>query len=133
MSVNSTSSTDVFESSKAFSIKQTKEEYLLKHTKVISKKQLFLSRKIRIIIFLLFIILSVIVDIDNGIIASSSQTIKEDLNIKDSQFGIFVSIPFTGRILGLIIFMGLISLDHRKLLIVITILFQGLFFFSCTE
>ncbi len=130
MSVNSTLSTDVFESSKAFSIKQTKEEYLLKHTKIISKKQLFLSRKIRIIIFLLFIILSVIVDIDNGIIASSSQKIKEDLNIKDSQFGLFVSIPFTGRILGLIIFMGLISLNHRKLFIVITILFQGLFFLS---
>jgi len=130
MSVNSTSSTDVFESSKAFSIKQTKEEYLLKHTKIIPKKQLFLSRKIRITIFLLFIILSVIVDIDNGIIASSSQKIKEDLNIKNSQFGLFVSIPFTGRIIGLLIFMGLISLNHRKLFIIITILFQSLFFFS---
>ena len=130
MSVSSTSSTDVFETSKAFSTKQSKEEYLIKHTTIITKNQLFLSRGIRIIIFLLFISLSIIVDVDNGVIASSSQSIKQDLNISDGQFGLFVSIPFTGRILGLLIFIGIISSNHRKLIMSLTVFLHGITFYS---
>ena len=130
MSVSSTSSTDVFETSKVFSTKQSKEEYLIKHTTIITKNQLFLSRGIRIIIFLLFISLSIIVDVDNGVIASSSQSIKQDLNISDGQFGLFVSIPFTGRILGLLIFIGIISSNHRKLIMSLTVFLHGITFYS---
>ena len=39
MSVSSTSSTDVFETSKVFSTKQSKEEYLIMHTTIITKNQ----------------------------------------------------------------------------------------------
>ena len=78
---------------------------------------------------MLFIILSIVVDVDNGLIASSSQIIKRDLKINDSQFGLFASVPFIGRIIGLFIFMGLISSNHRKLCLVLTMVLHGSFFY----
>ena len=114
--------------SRTFSSEISKQEYFLKHTAIIPKQQIDLSRFMRIFIFLLFIILSILVDVDNGVIASSSQIIKKDLKLNDSQFGLFASVPFIGRIIGLIIFMGIISSNHRKLCLVLTMVLHGLFF-----
>ena len=105
-------------------IKSESTESLL----LVSQNHFFLSRKVRVFIFITFLFLSIIVDIDNGIISSSSLKIKKDLCLSDSNYGLFASIPFTGRIFGLIIFMSLISQNHRQLILVITIIFKELLF-----
>ena len=90
MSISSSGSVKYVKTiSRTFSSDISKQEYFLKHTTIIPKQQIDLSRFMRIFIFLLFIILSILVDVDNGVIASSSQKIKKDLQLNDSQFGLF--------------------------------------------
>lgn len=96
---------------------------------LIPKTKFSLSRKTRLIIFITFIILSIAVDIDNGVVSASSLLIKNELNLTDSHYGLFASIPFTGRIVGLLLFMSLISSNHRQFLLISTVLLQGGSFF----
>ena len=84
-----------------------------------------LSRKVRIFIFCLFLILSIVVDLDGGIFSSSVDKIKETLEINDQKYGTFVSISFFGRIVGLVIFMTLINFKHRKFTLITTITLHG--------
>ena len=84
-----------------------------------------LSRKIRIFIFSLFLILSVVVDLESGIFNSSVDQLKKDLDMNNAQYGLFVSISFTGRIIGLVIFMVLLNFKHRKFTLIATIFLHG--------
>ena len=84
-----------------------------------------LSRKMRIYIFALFLILSVTVDLESGIFNSSVDYLQQDLNMNNAEYGLFVSISFTGRIIGLVIFMFLINFKHRKYILIITIFLHG--------
>ena len=84
-----------------------------------------LSRKVRIFIFSLFLILSVVVDLENGIFSSSVDYLQEDLNMNNAEYGMFVSIPFTGRIIGLVIFMILLNFKHRKYTLLASIFLHG--------
>ena len=86
---------------------------------------IFLSRKMRIYIFALFLILSVAVDLEYGIFNSSVDYLQEDLNMTNAEYGLFLSISYTGRIIGLIIFMFLLNLKHRKYTLIITIILNG--------
>jgi len=89
------------------------------------EKYIFLSRKMRIYIFSLFLILSVAVDLEYGIFNSSVDYLQQDLNMSNAEYGLFVSISFTGRIIGLVIFMFLLNLKHRKYTLIATIFFNG--------
>ena len=80
-----------------------------------------LSRKIRIFIFILFLVLSVVVDLDNGIFNSSVNYLQKDLDMNQTDYGIFVSVSFIGRIIGLVIFMIIINFKHRKFTLILTI------------
>ena len=84
-----------------------------------------LSRKMRIYIFCLFLILSVIVDLESGIFNSSIDYLQKDLNMNNTEYGLFVSISFTGRIIGLVIFMFVLNFKHRKYILVLTIFLHG--------
>ena len=84
-----------------------------------------LSRKIRIYIFCLFLILSMVVDLESGIFNSSIDYLQEDLKMNSAEYGLFISITFTGRIIGLIIFMFLINFKHRKFILITTIFLHG--------
>ena len=85
----------------------------------------YLSRKMRIYIFSLFLILSVVVDLESGIFNSSVDFLQADLNMNNAEHGLFVSISFTGRIIGLVIFMFLLNFKHRKYTLIITIFLHG--------
>ena len=89
------------------------------------EKYTFLSRKMRIYIFCLFLILSVAVDLEYGIFNSSVDYLQEDLNMSNAEYGLFISISFTGRIIGLVIFMFLLNLKHRKYTLIVTIFLNG--------
>ena len=89
------------------------------------EKYTFLSRKMRIYIFCLFLILSVAVDLEYGIFNSSVDYLQEDLNMSNAEYGLFISISFTGRIIGLVIFMFLLNFKHRKYTLIVTIFLNG--------
>ena len=91
----------------------------------IQEQYIFLSRKMRIYIFILFLILSVAVDLEYGIFNSSVDFVQKDLNMNNSEYGLFVSISFTGRIVGLIIFMFLLNFKHRKFTLILSIFLNG--------
>ena len=91
----------------------------------IQEQYIFLSRKMRIYIFILFLILSVAVDLEYGIFNSSVDFVQKDLNMNNSEYGLFVSVSFTGRIIGLIIFMFLLNFKHRKFTLILSIFLNG--------
>ena len=88
-----------------------------------------LSRIMRLIIFVTFVSLSIVMSGDNGVLSSSSKMIKKDLGLSDSEYGLFGSIPSTGRIIGSLVFMGLLATDNRKLLTVCCLAVNGTMFF----
>ena len=88
-----------------------------------------LSRLMCLIIFVTFVALSIVMSGDNGVLSSSSKMIKKDLGLSDSEYGLFGSIPSTGRIIGSLVFMGLLATDNRKLLTVCCLAINASMFF----
>ena len=105
----------------------------LQNENLIHKTKFFvgiqLSRVTRFLIFLSFILLSVVMSADNGVLSSSKKMIVKDLNLSDSEYGTFGSIPSIGRIIGSLIFMKLLLIENRKYLTCICIIINGGMFF----
>lgn len=90
-----------------------------------------LSRVIRFIIFMVLVILSIVMSGDNGIVSSCSEEIKRDLNLNDKEYGLFGSLPGTGRIFGSVIFMFILSIfDNRKYITLVALCINGSLFYS---
>ena len=108
-------------------IEKAKDDEPLDNEELQENKSVILSRKIRIFIFCLFLILSVVADLDNGIFSASIKAFQKDLGLENdlAKYGLFVSISFIGRIVGLVIFMGVINFKHRKFTLVLTIFLHG--------
>ena len=106
---------------------EKKSEPLVDQKDEVEKVQL--SRVLRFIIFLTFVCLSIVMSGDNGVLSSSKKMVAKDLNLSDSEYGIFGSIPSTGRIFGSLIFMRLLATDNRKLLTCCCIAINGGMFF----
>ena len=107
---------------------KTKKE---KNNKLKPKKvKVYLSRYIRMILFLLLLIFNVIIDLDSGIIVSSYKSFTQDLNMNDIKFGSLSSISNIGEIISLLFYMNIINKNHRKLILVVTSFFHGLSFFG---
>jgi MFS family permease len=95
-----------------------------------NKNVVYLSRYIRMLLFFLLLIFSIIIDLDSGIIVSSYKTFTEDLNMSDMQFGTLSSITTVGQIIGLLFYMSIINKNHRKFILVSTSLFHGIGLFG---
>ena len=93
------------------------------------KTKIYLSRYVRMLLFFLLIIFSVIIDLDAGIIVSSYKAFTQDLHMSDFQFGSLNSITTIGKILALLFYMLIINKNHRKFIVVTTSMFQGIGFF----
>ena len=107
---------------------KTKKE---KNNKLKPKKvKVYLSRYIRMILFLLLLIFNVIIDLDSGIIVSSYKSFTQDLNMNDIKFGSLSSISNIGEIISILFYMNIINKNHRKLILVVTSFFHGLSFFG---
>ncbi len=70
-----------------------------------NKNVVYLSRYVRMILFFLLLIFSVIIDLDSGIIVSSYKSFTKDLGISDMQYGTLSSITTVGEIIGLLFYM----------------------------
>ena len=95
-----------------------------------NKNIVYLSRYVRMILFLLLLIFSVIIDLDSGIIVSSYKSFTQDLNMSDIQFGTLSSITTVGEIIGLLFYMSIINKNHRKFILVTTSLLHGIGLFG---
>jgi hypothetical protein len=105
--------------------------YLPSYKKKKSKKIfVYLSRYVRMILFFLLLIFSVVIDLDSGIIVSSYKSFTQDMHMSDIQFGTISSIINAGEIIGLLIYMPIINKNHRKFIVVITSFLHGLGFFG---
>ena len=95
-----------------------------------NKNVVYLSRYIRMVLFFLLLIFSIIIDLDSGIIVSSYKTFITDLNMSDMQFGTLSSITTVGQIIGLIFYMSIINKNHRKFILVCTSFLHGIGLFG---
>ena len=89
-----------------------------------------LSRIARGGIFVIFIILSIIMSGDNGVLSSSKKQVRRDLKLDEKGYGIFGSSASLGRMIGSVSFIGLLQTDRRKLLTCICIFINGSAFFA---
>ena len=94
------------------------------------KNVVYLSRYVRMILFFLLLIFSVIIDLDSGIIVSSYKSFTQDLGISDMQYGTLSSITTVGEIIGLLFYMSIINKNHRKFILVTTSFFHGIGLFG---
>ena len=108
---------------------EIEEDNIEKRNRKKKKSKIYLSRYIRLFLFFLLLIFSVITDLDEGIIVSSYKSFIKDLNISDIQYGTLNSITPSGKILSLIIYMILINKNHRKFILVFTSFLHGISFY----
>ena len=94
------------------------------------KNVVYLSRYVRMILFVLLLIFSVIIDLDSGIIVSSYKSFTEDLDMSDMQFGTLSSITTVGEIVSLLFYMSVINKNHRKFILVTTSFLHGIGLFA---
>ena len=116
----------IFKSTKELVKVEKKEE----KKKRKGKSKIYLSRNVRMILFCLLLIFSVIIDLDSGIIVSCYKSFTQELNMSDLQFGFLNSITTIGKIISLLVFMVIINKNHRKFIVVITSFFHGLYFYG---
>ena len=93
------------------------------------KTKIYLSRYVRMILFFLLLIFSVIIDLDAGIIVSSYSSFTQDLHMSDFQFGSLNSITTIGKIISLVYYMIVINKNHRKFILVTTSFIHGITFY----
>jgi hypothetical protein len=67
-------------------------------------KELILSRTTRWILFFIFFIIQILMNMDHGTIPAATEDIRIDLNIDNKILGIFGSLVFLGNLIGTILF-----------------------------
>lgn len=106
----------------------TSDERLIK----LKKRAVPLPRGKRWIIFSIFVILNIMINVDNGTIPASTEEIKSSLNINDEQLGLFGSLVYLGNIFGSLVSLTLINKLNRKYLLIASLALSGGFLFTFT-
>ena len=92
-----------------------------------NKKQLHLSRVIRIILFFFLVSIEFSINISSGLFASASKIIKGSLNMNDKDFGFFGMCYGIGRVLGSLFFMLASDKFNRKYIIISFLVMKSIF------
>ena len=82
-----------------------------------------LSRKIRWIIFSILIYFTLVMELDQGILSSSTDSISKDMELNSNELGGLGSMVFLGKALGCLLFFSLINKLNRKYMLLITSFF----------
>ena len=64
-------------------------------------REIVLSRGVRWFLFVLFIILQLLMNVDHGTFPAATEEIRSDLDIDDYILGIFGSLVFLGNLIGI--------------------------------
>ena len=92
-----------------------------------------LSRNIRWIIYSVLIFVTVLFDVDQGILSSSTSAITKDFGMTERQLGGFGSMIFLGIAIGCVFSFILINNYDRKNLLILTMTFDVLSLFLTTK
>jgi len=79
-----------------------------------------LSRKVRWIIFAIFIYFTIVIELDQGTLSSSTDSISKDIELNDNELGGLGSMIFLGKSLGCLLFFSLINKLNRKYMLLVT-------------
>jgi hypothetical protein len=64
------------------------------------QKEVILSRKSRWVLFTLFFLVQILMNMDHGTIPAATEEIRKDLHIDDDVLGVFGSLVFFGNLIG---------------------------------
>ena len=79
-----------------------------------------LPRKMRWMVFILLIYIATVMELDQGILSSTTDSLTKDLELNDNQLGGLGSMIFLGKALGCLIFFTLINKLNRKYMLLVT-------------
>lgn len=102
------------------------------HIKTEDKKNIILHNKMRWLIFVLFFFMTTLVNVDHGTVPAATLQIETDLEIGEKQLGLFGSLVFLGNLLGSIFSFSLINRFNRKLLLIISLVLNGVCLWTFT-
>ena len=104
----------------------------LKPQKIIEEKEkedlnipikITLSRKIRWFLFSILIYLTLVMELDQGILSSSTDALAKDIDLNSNELGGLGSMVFLGKSLGCLLFFTLINQLNRKYMLLINTVF----------
>ena len=79
-----------------------------------------LSRKMRWIVFIILVYMPIVMELDQGVLSSTTDDLSKDMNLTDKQLGGLGSMIFLGKSLGCLIFFSLINKLNRKYMLLVT-------------
>ena len=79
-----------------------------------------LPRKMRWMVYIILLYLSIIMELDQGVLSSTTEELSKDMELNDNQLGGLGSMIFLGKALGCLIFFTLINKLNRKYMLLIT-------------
>ena len=93
------------------------------------KSNLILSKCVRVVIYAVLFITIISINISNGLFPYSAISMKSDLCVNYSMFGMFALANNIGKIIGSFVFIYTINNTNRKWLIILTLLSKSLFIY----
>ena len=91
-----------------------------------------ISRRIRWMLFLIFIIINVLMNFDHGTIPAATEQLRNYLDLTDSELGFFGSLVFVGVIIGSLVSLTIINIFNRKYILMVCLILCGLSLFVFT-
>ena len=92
-----------------------------------------LSRKMRWTVFIVLIMVTILMDLDQGILSSTTTTLMEDFKMTERELGGLGSMIFLGTTIGCVCSFTLINKFNRKYLLLGTMCFDALSLFFITQ
>ena len=91
-----------------------------------------ISRRIRWILFLIFIFINILMNFDHGTIPAATDQLRSYLDLTDSELGFFGSLVFVGVIIGSLVSLTIINIFNRKYILMVCLILCGLSLFVFT-
>ena len=99
----------------------------------IKSNSFIINRKIRWLIFSLFIALNLLMNFDHGTVPAATEQLRNYLDLDDSELGLFGSLVFLGVIIGSLISLTIINTFNRKYILMACLILCGLSLFLFTK
>ena len=114
--------------------KESKENFMSnKAIESLRSLSYIIKRRVRWVIFLIFIIINLLMNFDHGTIPAATEQIKEYLDLSDSELGLFGSLIFIGVLIGSLISLSIINTFNRKYILMVFLIICGVSLFLFTK
>ena len=104
-----------------------------KAVEIIKKGSFIISRKIRWVIFSLFIVINLLMNFDHGTVPAATEQLRNYLNLSDSELGLFGSLVFVGVIIGSLVSLTIINTFNRKYILMFFLILCAISLFIFTK